>query len=95
MREGWGTRCSSSFSDKLCIELADTIERIGGLVRFLISFAVLSMASYGWAQNVVHYTTTNANVKYLFATADPVAHLKSGDILDTNTWIALETGSGN
>ena len=37
------------------------------------------------AQNVVHYTTTNANVKYLFATAEPVARLKSGDILDTNT----------
>ena len=37
------------------------------------------------AQNVVHYTTTNANVKYLFATAEPVLHLKAGDILDTNT----------
>src|SRR5579863_10107766 len=36
-------------------------------------------------QNVVHYTTTNDNVKYLFATAEPVARLKSGDILDTNT----------
>jgi len=37
------------------------------------------------AQNVVHYTTTSANVKYLFATAEPVLHLKPGDILDTNT----------
>src|ERR1700678_908621 len=37
------------------------------------------------AQTTVHYTATNANVKYLFATADPVAHVKSGDILDTNT----------
>jgi hypothetical protein len=35
--------------------------------------------------NVVHYTTTIHNVKYLFATAEPVAHLKSGEILDTNT----------
>src|SRR5271156_2790299 len=35
--------------------------------------------------NVVHYTTTVDNVKYLFATAEPVARLKSGDILDTNT----------
>jgi amidase len=35
--------------------------------------------------DVVHYTTTTANVKYLFATAEPVLHLKSGDILDTNT----------
>jgi acetamidase/formamidase len=35
--------------------------------------------------NVVQYTTTIDNVKYLFATAEPVARLKSGDILDTNT----------
>src|SRR5437879_8244932 len=39
----------------------------------------------GQTANVVHYTTTIHNVKYLFATAEPVAHLKSGDILDTNT----------
>jgi amidase len=37
------------------------------------------------AQNVVHYATTNDNVKYLFATAEPVTRLHSGDILDTNT----------
>ena len=54
-------------------------------MRFLISLAVLFVASFASAQNVVQYTTTNANVKYLFATAEPVAHLKSGDILDTNT----------
>jgi acetamidase/formamidase len=48
-------------------------------------FAVVLLAGFALAQNVVHYTTTNANVKYLFATAEPVLHLKSGDILDTNT----------
>jgi len=37
------------------------------------------------AYSVVHYTTTNDNVKYLFATAEPVLRVKSGDILDTNT----------
>src|SRR5258707_5665596 len=37
------------------------------------------------SQNVVHYSTTTSNVKYLFATAEPVLRLKSGDILDTNT----------
>ena len=52
------------------------------IVRALI-FALLSTAAL--AQNVVHYTTTLDNVKYLFATADPVARLNSGDILDTNT----------
>ncbi len=46
---------------------------------------VLVLMGAAWAQNVVHYQTTNANVKYLFATAEPVARLKSGDILDTNT----------
>ena len=47
--------------------------------------AILFLCSASVGQNVVHYTTTNANVKYLFATAEPVLHLKSGDILDTNT----------
>ena len=47
--------------------------------------AVIFLAGTMYAQNTVHYTTTSANVKYLFATAEPVAHLKSGDILDTNT----------
>ena len=47
--------------------------------------AVLVLMGSALAQNVVHYTTTNANVKYLFATAEPVLRLKSGDILDTNT----------
>jgi amidase len=56
----------------------------GGFVIARILVAVLLTGS-ALAQNVVHYTTTNANVKYLFATAEPVLHLKSGDILDTNT----------
>jgi len=47
--------------------------------------AVLLLMGSTFAQNVVHYTTTNANVKYVFATAEPVLRLKSGDILDTNT----------
>jgi acetamidase/formamidase len=46
---------------------------------------ILTGAVQGQSQNVVHYTTTIDNVKYLFATAEPVAVLKSGDILDTNT----------
>jgi len=49
------------------------------------ALAVVLLFGSALGQNVVHYTTTNENVKYLFATAEPVAHLKSGDILDTNT----------
>ena len=52
------------------------------IVRVLI---LVLFSTSALAQNVVHYTTTLDNVKYLFATADPVAHLNSGDILDTNT----------
>ena len=37
------------------------------------------------AQNVVRYHGAADNVKYVFATADPVVRLKSGDILETNT----------
>src|ERR1700693_5564270 len=47
--------------------------------------AVIFLACTMYPQNPVPYSTTNANVKYLFATAEPVARLKSGDILDTNT----------
>jgi acetamidase/formamidase len=43
----------------------------------------------GWslvsAQNVVRYKGAADNVKNVFATADAVARLKSGDILETNT----------
>jgi acetamidase/formamidase len=49
----------------------------------LLTLALLGGSAL--AQNVVHYTTTMDNVKYLFATAEPVARLKPGDILDTNT----------
>ena len=54
-------------------------------MRFLLPVFLLFASLSAAAQNVVHYTTTNANVKYLFATAEPVLRLKSGDILDTNT----------
>jgi len=53
------------------------------VIARLSALALLTASAL--AQNVVHYTTTIDNVKYLFATADPVARLHSGDILDTNT----------
>ena len=55
------------------------------LRAILVCTILLSALQILSAQNVVHYTTTIDNVKYLFATAEPVARLKSGDILDTNT----------
>ena len=63
--------------------MGDYFWRIPVIAR-LLALAALTAGS-AFAQNVVHYTATNDNVKYLFATAEPVARLKSGDILDTNT----------
>src|SRR5207302_4481861 len=57
---------------------------LGGPVIPRLAVLVL-LAGSALAQNVVHYTTTIDNVKYVFATAEPVARLHSGDILDTNT----------
>lgn len=47
--------------------------------------AVVGASQVSPAQNVVRYRGTSDNVKYVFAAADPVARLKSGDILETNT----------
>jgi acetamidase/formamidase len=58
--------------------------RLSGILAAIILCFVFPTEDAA-AQNVVHYTTTNANVKYLFATAPPVLNLKPGDILDTNT----------
>src|SRR5579864_221262 len=86
-----GSRRHKNESDNSCLQfdynfavLTLRVDFLGGFViaRMLAFVLLISSAS---AQNVVHYTTTNANVKYLFATAEPVLHLKPGDILDTNT----------
>jgi acetamidase/formamidase len=57
----------------------------------MILVSVLVLLSFGVAaaqtspSNAVKYQATLGNVKYLFASAAPVAHLKPGDVLDTNT----------
>jgi acetamidase/formamidase len=51
----------------------------------LAAAANLAMASGGHGQNTVRYHATIKDVKYVYGAADPVAHLKSGDILETNT----------
>jgi amidase len=50
-----------------------------GIAMPLGSLAQVTTAS------VVNYQATLANVKYVYASVGPVARLKSGDILDTNT----------
>ena len=59
--------------------------------RQLISFALfsgmLAGTTTGFAQsgNVVKYHASMSDVKYVYGVAEPVARLKSGDILETNT----------
>lgn len=54
-------------------------KKVAWIVTLLLSSAV------ALGQNVVKYQATIGNVKYVYASVPPVAHLKSGDILDTNT----------
>src|SRR5580700_5632011 len=48
---------------------------------------LLTLSSIAGAQtsNVIKYHATINDVKYVYGQAAPVAHLKSGDILETNT----------
>jgi len=61
----------------------------GWIAGMVVGLCGLSWAQVGQmaapASNVVNYAASLKNVKYLFATAEPVAHLKPGDVLDTNT----------
>ena len=57
------------------------------LITFAVCSAMLSVTATGFAQNgnVVKYHATMKDVKYVYGVAEPVAHLKSGDILETNS----------
>lgn len=51
----------------------------------LILSAVVGSGAVAAAQNVVKYHATVNDVKYIYGVAPPVARLKPGDVLDTNT----------
>ena len=53
-------------------------------VSLLYSILMVT-AAQAQTSNVVKYHADINNVKYLYATAEPVARLRPGDILDTNT----------
>ena len=56
------------------------------MLPILIMLALLcGGAEFSLAQNVVRYHVTMKDVKYVYGAADPVARLKSGDVLETNT----------
>src|ERR1700686_5226339 len=82
--------CASSGRLELMGMRANCMKLKSGLLTLLGVLLAATAGFYGQTAhaqtgNVVHYTTTIDNVKYLFAAAEPVAHLKSGDVLDTNT----------
>ena len=56
------------------------------MLPILIVLALLcGSAEFSAAQNVVRYHVTMKDVKYVYGAAEPVARLKSGDVLETNT----------
>jgi hypothetical protein len=56
------------------------------LFAVVLAGGIAVMSWPGLAEgNTVKYQATINNVKYVYASLPPVARLKSGDILDTNT----------
>src|SRR5215470_6246165 len=55
----------------------------------LTAAALLAIASPALAQRVVRYTPAEKDLKFVYATAAPVATLNPGDILDTRTFDAF------
>jgi amidase len=57
------------------------------LTSFALFSGMLAGTTTGFAQsgNVVKYHASMSDVKYVYGVAEPVARLKSGDILETNT----------
>src|SRR3954466_10428889 len=54
-------------------------------MRRIFLVAALLCSSFAQNANVVRYKLDESKLKYLFATSEPVLHLKQGDILETNT----------
>ena len=55
------------------------------LILTLLIFGAANVLAQSEPGNVVKYHATINDVKYVYASAEPVARLKPGDILDTNT----------
>jgi acetamidase/formamidase len=54
--------------------------------KITLSLVLLNwLGTFGFAQQTALYHATLETVKYVFGPAEPVARLKSGDVLDTNT----------
>ena len=69
---------------ELSIRVNSRLSR-AGMLLIVVCAGLSSIAVGQTSGNVVKYSASLKNVKYLFATAEPVARLKPGDMLDTNT----------
>ena len=65
--------------------MRSSVQLFGALFAIAIAHAGMASAQSGTAGHVVKFQGTLHNVKYVYASAEPVARLKPGDILDTNT----------
>src|SRR6202142_184429 len=54
-------------------------------MRFPLLLLVLSFVAAAQTANVVKYHATIHDVKYVYGSAAPVAHVKPGDVIETNT----------
>lgn len=55
------------------------------IIAFLAAFSFSAAIAQTAPSNVVHYKLDRSKLRYLFATSEPLLHLKQGDILETNT----------
>src|SRR5436853_1991784 len=53
--------------------------------RIFLVVALLCSSSFAQNANVVRYKLDESKLRYLFATSEPVLHLKQGDVLETTT----------
>ena len=55
------------------------------MMRILFLFVSVALAATSQTANAVKYHATINDVKYVYGTAVPVAHVKPGEIIETNT----------
>jgi acetamidase/formamidase len=65
--------------------LRSVFVNVYNLILTLLIFGAANVLAQSVPGNVVKYHATISDVKYVYASVEPVAHLKPGDILDTNT----------
>ena len=79
------TRCALPAKPAVVAKQDYEYERAGFGFILVAAASGTTLASTAQTAHVTTYRATIDNVKYVYATVPPVAHLKPGDVLDTNT----------